>query len=96
MSKHVPIRKCVGCGGSFPKKELIRFTRKSSGEITLDLHGKMPGRGFYLCPQDRCLDAARKAKAFEKVFSLRLDDSLILEFKRQIKIRQEVSPWGSE
>lgn len=54
--KHVPIRTCVVCGTSRPKRELIRIVRTPEGKVELDLTGKKPGRGAYLCPQPACWD----------------------------------------
>ena len=31
--KTVPLRRCLGCGESFPKKDLIRIVRTPEGEI---------------------------------------------------------------
>ena len=57
--KKTPLRMCAGCGEMKPKKELARVVRApqkedESGsplppEISLDLTGKKPGRGAYLC-----------------------------------------------
>ena len=48
--KKIPARQCIGCMTSRPKKELVRVVRAPSGEISIDLVGKKPGRGAYLCP----------------------------------------------
>lgn len=66
--KKIPKRRCNGCGEQKPKKELIRVVRSPEGEISLDLHGKKPGRGAYVCPNPECLQKARKAKRLERVF----------------------------
>ena len=67
--KKRPERRCVGCGGTFPKKELIRVVRipePKDGEPTperrvfLDPTGKKSGRGAYLCINPACLAKARK------------------------------------
>ncbi len=52
-----------------PKKELVRVVRSPEGEISLDLTGKKPGRGAYVCRDEECLKKARKAKRCEKAFS---------------------------
>ena len=39
-----------------------------SGEISIDLGGKKPGRGAYLCPNPDCLTKAKKKKALERCF----------------------------
>ena len=45
--KKIPARQCIGCMTSRPKKELVRVVRAPSGEISIDLVGKKPGRGAY-------------------------------------------------
>ena len=66
--RRVPLRKCVGCGEMKPKKELVRVVKSPEGEISLDLTGRKPGRGAYVCPRRECLAAARKAHRLEKGF----------------------------
>ena len=52
-----------------PKKELVRVVRSPEGEVSLDLTGRKPGRGAYLCPSPSCLQIVRKARRLEKSFS---------------------------
>ena len=69
--KKTPLRMCAGCGEMKPKKELARVVRApqkedESGsplppEISLDLTGKKPGRGAYLCLDAQCLKQAERA-----------------------------------
>ena len=61
--KKIPSRQCIGCMTSRPKKELVRVVRAPSGEISIDLVGKKPGRGAYLCPNPDCLTKAKKNNA---------------------------------
>ncbi len=68
VQKKIPMRQCVGCGVSRPKKELVRVVKNSAGEISLDPAGKKPGRGAYLCPDPACLAKAQKKKALERAF----------------------------
>jgi predicted RNA-binding protein YlxR (DUF448 family) len=60
-----PMRRCIGCRQSKPKTQLIRFV-KTSGGIAADPEGDADGRGFYLCPEEDCLKAAKKKKAFNR------------------------------
>jgi predicted RNA-binding protein YlxR (DUF448 family) len=48
------------------KKELIRIVRSPEGDIQIDLTGKKPGRGAYLCGKANCFKLAKKSKAFER------------------------------
>ena len=70
MPKKIPLRQCLGCREMKPKRELIRVVRSPQGEISLDFHGKQPGRGAYLCPDPSCLKKVRKSTALERAFSL--------------------------
>ena len=49
MPKKTPMRRCVGCMEMKEKSSLVRVVKNKEGEISLDLTGKMPGRGAYLC-----------------------------------------------
>lgn len=68
IQKKIPMRRCVGCGTSKPKKELVRVVKNAAGEISLDAVGKKPGRGAYLCASAECLAKAQKRKALERAF----------------------------
>lgn len=74
--KKTPLRMCTGCGEMKPKKELVRVVKSPEGEISLDLTGRKPGRGAYVCRNIDCLKAARKARRFEKAFSCKIPDEV--------------------
>jgi len=74
--RKVPLRMCAGCGQMKPKKELVRVVKSPEGEISLDLTGRKPGRGAYVCRSADCLKAARKARRLEKAFSCRIPDEV--------------------
>ena len=79
---------CLGCGEMKPKKELIRAVKSPEGEISLDLTGKKPGRGAYICRDINCLKLARKAKRFEKSFECRISDEVYDTMERELNERQ--------
>ena len=68
--RKIPQRKCVGCGTSKDKKELIRVVKNAEGEISVDLTGKKNGRGAYICHSVKCLNSAVKAKRLERAFEI--------------------------
>lgn len=74
--KKIPLRMCTGCGEMKPKQEMVRVVKSPEGEIFLDLTGKKPGRGAYVCRNVQCLKAARKARRFEKAFSCKIPDEV--------------------
>ena len=67
-----PERLCVGCRQLRPKNELIRVVRSLAGGISVDLTGKSPGRGAYLCRCTECLEQARRHNGFAWSFKGRV------------------------
>jgi predicted RNA-binding protein YlxR (DUF448 family) len=82
--KRVPMRMCTGCGEMKAKKELVRVVKSPEGEISLDLTGRKPGRGAYVCKSIDCLKAARKARRFEKAFSCKIPDEVYDRMEEEI------------
>lgn len=64
--KKIPMRRCVGCMESKPKKELIRIVCSKEGDLSIDKTGKAAGRGVYLCNNPECFKIARKRKSIER------------------------------
>jgi len=86
--KKLPLRMCTGCGEHKQKRELIRVVKSPEGEISLDLTGRKPGRGAYICPQLECLQKARKARRLEKAFSCQIPDSVYDAMEEELKNEQ--------
>lgn len=64
--KSIPMRRCVGCMVSKEKHQLIRVAGYE-GVLTVDLTGRAPGRGAYVCKDNPdCLEKAYKRKALER------------------------------
>ncbi len=85
--KKIPMRKCTGCNEMKEKKQLVRVVKApdvtdengtviSGGEISVDLTGKKPGRGAYVCHDPECLRLARKARRLERAFSCKIPDEV--------------------
>ncbi len=97
--KKIPMRMCAGCGERKPKKELVRVVKapeKADGdgtplppEISLDLTGKKPGRGVYLCPRAECLKAARKARRLERALSCQIPSEVYERMEEEIGRHEE-------
>lgn len=75
MPKQAPLRMCVVCRTMLPKNELFRFVRTAEG-IDIDTTGKTAGRGAYVCKKPECIAKSIKKRAFDKVFSERLNDGI--------------------
>ena len=67
MEKKIPMRTCVACRTSKPKKELVRIVKNQDG-ISLDRTGKVNGRGAYVCDNPACLKKLVKGKILNKIF----------------------------
>ena len=83
--KKVPMRKCTGCGQMKDKRELVRVVRSKEGEISLDLVGKKPGRGAYICKDVECLQLSIKAKRIERALDCVISPELYDEMEREIE-----------
>ena len=87
--RKIPVRRCTGCGEGRPKKELVRIVRSPEGEISLDLTGKKPGRGAYICPKTTCLNKARKAKRLENAFGAQIPAEVYESLERQVAAAEQ-------
>ena len=87
-TKKVPMRRCVGCMESKPKKELIRIAGYE-GEVSLDPTGKAKGRGAYLCPNRQCLEKAKKKKALTRSLGLEISAEQMEKLERSIQAFEE-------
>ena len=83
--RSIPMRKCTGCNEMKPKKELVRVVRSPQGEISIDLVGKKPGRGAYICRDKQCLEKAKKAKRLQKAFSCEIPDEVFKEMEEELE-----------
>jgi len=82
--KKIPQRMCLGCQEMKPKKELIRVVKNSEGIIKVDLTGKAPGRGAYICKSSECLDKAIKSKRFEKAFETKISEEIFTRLREEL------------
>ena len=72
---HLPTRTCVACRTSRPKRELVRLVRTPEGSVSVDITGKLNGRGAYLCRSDECWTLAERRRALERALSVSLDSA---------------------
>ena len=80
--KKVPMRKCTGCGEMKEKRQLVRIVKAPDNEafqggISVDLTGKKPGRGAYICNDSlECLKKAKKDGRLERAFSCKIPEEV--------------------
>lgn len=84
--KKIPQRRCLGCGESFPKKELIRVIRDPEGAVSLDFTGKKSGRGAYVCRSLACFKRARKANRFAAALEVQVPPEVLDALEEEIRL----------
>jgi predicted RNA-binding protein YlxR (DUF448 family) len=82
--RHLPQRTCIACRSTGEKRGLIRIVRLAAtaeqGSVEVDLTGKKPGRGAYICPRPSCWESALKKGRLESALRTTLtpDDKMRL------------------
>lgn len=75
--KKVPMRTCVACMVTRPKRELVRVVRTMDGTLVVDRRGKVSGRGAYLCADPDCVEKALATHKLERALKVPLTEDLI-------------------
>lgn len=83
--KKIPLRMCTGCMEMKPKKELIRVVKSPDGVVSVDLKGKMAGRGAYVCKSKECLEKAFKAKRLSRNLDIPISEEIYNRLKEEIE-----------
>lgn len=52
---HIPRRTCVSCGRTGDKQTFLRIAGRPGGAWGIDPEGRKPGRGIYLCREEKCI-----------------------------------------
>ena len=63
--KRVSQRTCVACREIRDKREMVRLVRASDNSVEVDVSGKKPGRGAYLCRTRECWEIGLKGSRLE-------------------------------
>ena len=85
MPKHIPERQCLGCREMKPKAALVRVVRSPEGTVSLDLRGKAPGRGAYICPSADCLKKAQRSKALSRSLGVEIPPTVFEALAAQME-----------
>ena len=82
--KKIPLRMCLCCREMKPKKELVRVVMNKEGVIALDLTGKAPGRGAYLCREKECMKKLLKTRALDRGFGKTVPEEIYLQIQKEL------------
>ena len=83
--KKIPMRMCVGCREMKPKKELLRVVRGPDGVVSIDVTGRKPGRGAYVCKSAECLEKAIRQRQLERAFECQLTEETKASLNRELE-----------
>lgn len=83
--KKIPMRMCTGCMEMKPKKELIRVVKSKEGELSIDMVGKKPGRGAYVCKELACLEKSFKTKRLSRNLETAISEEIYAELRRAVE-----------
>ena len=95
--RKIPMRMCIGCHQNNLKKDMIRIVRAPENargedlnegalkEFSLDLSGKKPGRGAYLCRNSECMRIAKKGRKLDKAFETKVPEEVYDKLLKQIE-----------
>ena len=84
QEKHIPLRKCLGCGEMIGKKGAVRIVRSKDGGISLDLTGKKAGRGAYICHDAECFAQVHKAHRLERALKCAVPDEIYENIAKEL------------
>ncbi len=91
-TRKIPMRRCVGCMESKPKKELIRIVLTPEGELILDATGKANGRGVYLCHDTECIAKAKKKRAISRGLERDVDPAQLEKIFEELSTYERENP----
>lgn len=88
--KHIPVRTCAGCGIKVANRELIRIVFMPEWGVVVDVTGRIPGRGTYLCARLSCwetgINKGRVAHTLGHLVSSSEQESLLAYAYERFKI----------
>ncbi len=79
-----PARLCVACRTSARKSDLIRLVRTPEGEVVIDVKKRCEGRGAYICPNEACIELARKKHSLDRALKCHASDDIYDSLKGMV------------
>ena len=82
--KKIPMRMCVVTRERFPKQELIRVVVNKDGVVTVDVTGKLNGKGAYIKKDIDVLNKAISTKVLDRTLDVTISDDIYNELRNII------------
>ena len=83
--RKIPMRSCVVTKEKYEKRELIRVVKDKDSNVSVDLSGKMNGRGAYLKKDLAVIEKCQKNKILDRVLEVIIPETIFAELKEIIK-----------
>lgn len=83
--KNIPQRTCTVCRAQKSKNELLRIVKNKENTIKVDVNGKEPGRGAYICLDMECFKKAQKTKKIDKALDIKISNEIYQEIQKHIE-----------
>jgi len=74
----------VACRKVGAKRDLVRIVRSPAGELSVDLRGKVAGRGAYLDPDPACLDKGLREGAIARALEIEIPRDVAERLRSQM------------
>ena len=83
--KKIPLRRCVVTKEQLPKSELLRIVKDKEGNISVDLTGKLNGRGAYIKKNIEVLNTAKNKNILSRALEVSIPEEVYNEIENIIK-----------
>jgi len=75
---------CLACREMKDKRQLLRIVKDKEQAICVDITGKAPGRGAYICKSAECFERAVKQRQLERAFKMAINEEVYEELRKEI------------
>ncbi|MFM1901729.1 MULTISPECIES: YlxR family protein [unclassified Synechococcus] len=82
------LRRCVACRQLLDRRQLWRVVRDHQDGVLLDAG---MGRSAYLCPQEACLEEARRRKRLQKALRCQVPDSVVEVLQERLTLQRDTA-----
>lgn len=85
----------MACRTMRAKRELVRVVRSPEGTLSVDLRGKAPGRGAYVCADPACLARGLSGGAIAKALETSISADTAKRLEDELKNAHHVRTTGA-
>ena len=82
MTDRSVLRRCVACRQLLDRRQLWRVIRDHQDGVLLD---QGMGRSAYLCPNEDCLEEARRRKRLQKALRCQVQDAVLEALDQRLR-----------